>query len=50
MLALVFPWPEFLVARAFEKFEDGELTDAKTRDFLDEFLNAFVEFTGKQNN
>lgn len=37
--------PEILVARAHEKFDDqGRLTDEKTRQFLGQFLERFVEW------
>ena len=37
--------PEILVARAHEKFDDqGRLTDERTRQFLGQFLERFVEW------
>jgi chromate reductase, NAD(P)H dehydrogenase (quinone) len=37
-LALPLPYPAVLVGRAAEKFEDGRLTDERTREFLAEYL------------
>jgi chromate reductase len=40
------PQPELLVFRAHEKFDaKGELTDAATRQFLQNFLAAFADWT-----
>lgn len=44
MLALPFPWPEFLLGAAKSKFEDGRLVDAVTLEFLREFLDGFLTF------
>lgn len=41
----VFPFPELLVGSAAERFEDGRLTDPKTREFLGRFVGAFVDWT-----
>jgi chromate reductase, NAD(P)H dehydrogenase (quinone) len=43
MASQVFPYPEFLLARASEKFDaTGKLTDAPTLEVLDQFLASFA--------
>lgn len=36
--------PEILVYRAHEKFDDGRLTDERTRQYLEKFLTAFADW------
>lgn len=44
-LSLVMPHPGVVVNRAADKFDDeGRLTDEKTRQFLQDFLEAFRDF------
>ena len=42
-LTVVFPWPEFAVGGAFGKFEDGQLIDEKTGEYLDRYVAGFAE-------
>ncbi len=44
MVAEVFPYPEVLVARAQERFEEGKLTDEPTREAVRQILGAFVTY------
>jgi len=45
MLAEVFPYPEFLLTRAHQRFDaEGRLTDEKTREILAALLEGFAEF------
>ena len=47
--ARVLSVPEVLIAHAGDKFEDGKLTDDKTREFFrDTFLPAFADWIRKQ--
>ncbi|MDX1591891.1 MAG: NADPH-dependent FMN reductase [Balneolaceae bacterium] len=40
--------PEFLLFRAHEKFSsEGELTDEKTREFLEKYLGSFADWVDK---
>ena len=41
----VLPQPEILVYRAAEKFADGKLSDAKTREFVGRLLAGLVDWT-----
>ncbi|MFT7580303.1 MAG: chromate reductase [Myxococcota bacterium] len=41
MIAQVFPRPEFLMGKSFEKVQDGVLTDEMTLEFLGSYLAAF---------
>lgn len=44
----VLPQPEVLVSRAHERFDaDGRLTDERTRQFLERFLDAFATWIGR---
>lgn len=45
----VFPWPEFLVGSAHQKFVDGRLTDEKTREFLSEYMTGFAAWVRRQS-
>lgn len=48
VIAQVFPYPEFLVGRSFEKFTaEGELTDDTTRELLQQYLATYVEWVQK---
>ena len=43
VIAQLFPYPEFLVGTAQQKFDDAlQLTDTKTREMLSDYLNAFA--------
>jgi chromate reductase len=44
MGAAVFPWPEFLVGAAREKFDDGQLVDERTSRLLAEYMKGFGEW------
>jgi chromate reductase len=45
--AFVMQKPGVLVARAHQKFEEGELVDEGTGDFLEDFLGAFDDWIGQ---
>ena len=48
MSALMFPYPEFLCGRSFEKFDpDLRLVDEVTRDRLQSMLLEFIDFIRK---
>jgi len=49
MASEVFPHPEFAVARAYGKFEDGRLTDEDTRKRLGELLVALRDWVGQRS-
>ena len=46
--AYVMQKPGVLVARVHEKFEDGELIDSETGEFLEEFLDAFDDWVDRR--
>ncbi len=48
MLSEVFPYPEFSVPGAFGKFEDGRLTDDKTRERLIKMLAALQQWVQRR--
>ncbi|MBX3270653.1 MAG: NAD(P)H-dependent oxidoreductase [Sandaracinaceae bacterium] len=48
MAADVFPWPELLVASANTKFEDGQLTDPRTREQLAELMAGFAAWARRR--
>lgn len=41
-LSEVFPYPEVLVGKAHERFQDGRLQDEQTQTFLRQMLEAYV--------
>lgn len=43
-LSEVFPYPEVLVGRAHERFQDGRLGDEQTRELVSEMLGAYVSW------
>lgn len=47
MAAAVFPWPEFLVPSAHQKFKDGRLVDDTTRGFLEQYMAGFSAWIEK---
>lgn len=48
MAAEVFPYPEFVVAQAMRKFEDGRLTDEPTRELLGKLLGNLALWIGER--
>lgn len=44
VLSLIFPYPEVLVARAFEKFEGGTLVDEDTRKVVRAMLGEYASW------
>jgi chromate reductase len=48
VLAVVFPYPEVVVARAGAVFTDGVLTDETTAGFVQAFADAFVPWVQGQ--
>ncbi len=48
MIAQIFPYPEFLVAQSFRKFdEDGKLLDEATQEHLSKYVSAFLAWIEK---
>jgi len=46
MASEVFPYPEFVVAQAHQKFEEGRLVDESTQEHLAELLTSLVLWVG----
>jgi len=42
MASAVFPWPEYVLAQASERVQDGALKDARSREMLGELLEGFA--------
>ncbi len=49
MGAAVFPWPEFLVPGAFQKFTDGVLTDEVTEGHLKAYMAGFADWVRRNS-
>jgi len=43
-LSEVFPYPDFLLAKAHERIQEGALVDASSRDLLSEMLERYVSW------
>ncbi|MCA9628587.1 MAG: NAD(P)H-dependent oxidoreductase [Myxococcales bacterium] len=44
MASQVFPYPEYNLGGAAQRFKDGELTDQASLEFLDKYLKAFDQW------
>ncbi len=47
MASQVFPYPEFNLGQAGQRFKDGELTDPTTLEFLDKYLLEFTSWVAR---